>query len=169
MRLTAETVYDADPDTVFEMFLNEDFQHQRVLDSGAEESEVEIRLKGDGTDGAVITMHRHLPADILPSQLRGRFGDRLTLIQVEDWGPAGSDGSRRASLLAEVSSAPVRVTGSLRLMPDSAGGSRQSLDAEIKAKIPLVGGWIENGAGPVIRSTFEAEGRIGQEWLAAQA
>jgi uncharacterized protein DUF2505 len=164
VRLSAELEYDADPERVFAMLLDQGFQEARLVATGALTHDVGVEPTADG--GAVISSSRDLPTDQIPDGVRAVLGSRLTLIQTETWGPAAADGSREGTLNVQTPQAPVRMTGTLKLVPRADGRTRESVDGELKAKIPVVGGRIEKAAEPAIRAAIEAEGRVGREWLA---
>lgn len=163
MRITAEIHYDADPATAFRMICDVAFQERKCEASGALAHEVEIEEFEDG--GAVVTTRRTMPADGLPDFVKTLVGTTLTVVQTDDWAGPAADGSRDGTTVVEISGAPVRFTGSLRLQPSTAG-SRQVVAGDLKASVPLVGGRIEKAAEPAIRAAVRAEQRTGDAWLA---
>ena len=163
MRLKAELRYDAHPADVFAMLTDPAFQDRKLAATGAVAHEVEVVTRDDG--GAVVTTRRTMPTDQVPDLVRNLVGPTLTIVQVEDWGPAAADGARSGAVTAEVSGAPVRLTGTLRLVAAGAG-SLETLDAELKARMPIVGGRIERAAEPAITAAVEVEEREGRAWLA---
>jgi uncharacterized protein YndB with AHSA1/START domain len=163
VRLKAELRYDAGPAEVFAMLTNPAFQERKLAATGALAHEVEVAHRDDG--GAVVTTSRTMPTDQVPDLVRNLVGPTLTIVQVEDWGPAGADGGRSGTVTAEVSAAPVRLTGTLRLAAAGAG-TVESLDAELKARMPIIGGRIERAAEPAITLAVEVEEREGRAWLA---
>ena len=163
MRLTAELRYAADPATVFAMLSDPAFQERKLSATGALEHEVTVEARPGG--GAEIRSRRTMPTDQVPDLVRNLVGATLTVVQVESWGPAGADGGRDGTVSVEISGAPVRVTGSLRLRPDG-GGTLESVDGDLKAKVPIIGGRIERAAEPAITAAIEVEEREGRAWLA---
>jgi uncharacterized protein YndB with AHSA1/START domain len=163
VRLKAELRYDAEPAEVFAMLTDPAFQERKLAATGAVEHEAEVATRDDG--GAVVTTRRTMPTDQVPDLVRNLVGPRLTIVQVEEWGPAGADGGRSGTVTAEVSAAPVRLTGTLRLAAAGAG-TIETLDAELKARLPIIGGRIERAADPAITAAVEVEEREGRAWLA---
>ena len=163
MRLTAELRYDAGPADVFAMLTDAAFQERKLAATGAVAHEVEVAARGDG--GAVVTTRRTMPTDQVPDLVRNLVGPTLTIVQVEEWGPAAADGARAGTVTAEVSGAPVRLTGTQRLSAAGAG-SVETLDAELKARIPIIGGRVERAAEPAITAAVQVEEREGRAWLA---
>jgi hypothetical protein len=162
VRVTAEIHYSAAPATVFDMLTDKAFQDRKLSETGALSWEVRVQREGDA---AVIVSHRALSTDMVPDSFRGMVGQQITIIQTERWGPARPDGSRTGTLELEVGAAPVRMTATLTLT-STAGGTTESVDGELKAKVPLLGGKIERSVEPAVRSAISAEERIGQAWLA---
>ena len=64
-----------------------------------------------------------------------------------------------------VAGAPIALKGTVRLAPGGPGTVEQ-LDAELKAKVPLIGGKIEKAAAPPIEEAIDIEAQTAQEWLA---
>jgi hypothetical protein len=162
MRVTAEIHYSADPATVFEMLTDKAFQDRKLSETGALSWDARVQREGDA---AVIVSHRELSTDIVPDSFRSMVGQQITIVQTERWGPARADGSRTGTLEVEVGAAPVKLTAALTLAATSTG-TTQSVDGELKARVPLLGGKIERSVEPAVRAAITAEERIGQAWLA---
>ena len=164
MRLSAEIRYDADPAAVFTMLTDPDFQERKCAATGALDHEVEIEEYDDGS--AAIRTTRTMPTDQVPDFVRTFVGQTLTVVQVDDWQTAAADGSREGTVVVEIKSAPVRLAGSMTLRPDG-GGTRQTIDGDLKASVPLVGGRIEKAVEPALQAALRVEQREGRAWLAA--
>lgn len=164
MRVTAEIHYAASPADVFAMLTDSAFQERKLQRTGALTWTVDVRPQAGG---AVVASERALPTDQVPEAFRSFVGQQITVTQTETWGAAGPDGSRTGTLVVEIGGAPVRMDAELALKP-SAGGSVQTVDGDLKARVPLFGGKIERGAEPAVRAAIDAEQRIGTEWLAGR-
>jgi hypothetical protein len=167
VRLKAELRYDADPGTVFAMLTDPAFQERKLAATGALEHEVTVTPASDG--GAIVTSRRTMPTDDVPDLVRNLVGRTLTVRQVEEWGPPEADGGRDGEVIVEVSGAPLRLTGDLRLAPDGAGRSLETVAGELKARVPIIGGRIERSAEPAILGAIEVEEREGRAWLAERS
>lgn len=163
MRLTADIRYDAPPEAVFTMLRDEAFQARRCVATGALEHDVRVEEFADG--GVVITAHRTMPTDQVPDFVRTFVGPTLVVSEIQDWRATGPAGGREGTLVLEIKGAPVRMTGSLRLDPDGPG-TAQTVDCDLKAAVPLVGGKIERAVEPAIRAALRVEQREGSAWLA---
>ncbi len=161
-----EIRYPADPQTVFEMLCDREFQERKCRATGALEYSVDVVRHGDGS--ATITTRRTMPTDSFPDFVRSFVGESVQLVEVDTWQPAADDGTRAGTLSVEIAGTPVQMSASLLLAPE--GGERrpgtvQHVDGELKVKVPLVGGKIEKAAEPAIRMAIRTEARVGQDWL----
>jgi hypothetical protein len=163
VRLSAEIRYDADPATVFAMLADADFQERKCAATGALDHEVEIEEYDDGS--AAIRSSRTMPTEHVPDFLRTFIGQALTVVQVDDWQPAAPDGSREGTVVVEIKGAPVRLAAAMTLDPD-AGGTRELIDGDLKASVPLIGGRIEKAIAPALQAAIRVEQREGRAWLA---
>ena len=59
---------------------------------------------------------------------------------------------------------PVALTGTIDLTP-SAKGATQEVRADLKAKVPLIGGTIEKAAAPAILAGIDAVAEMAKERL----
>jgi len=162
VRLSAEIRYDADPATVFAMLVDPDFQERKCAATGALDHDVEIEEYDDG--GAAIRTRRTMPTDQVPDFVRTFVGQTLTVVQVDDWQGPAADGSRDGTVVVEIKGAPVRLAGSMTLRADGTG-TRQTIDGDLKASVPLVGGRIEKAIEPALQAAIRVEQREGRAWL----
>ena len=165
MRLSAEIRYDADPATVFGMLTDADFQERKCAATGALDHEVEIDEYDDGS--AAIRTSRTMPTDQVPDFVRTFVGSTLAVVEVDDWQPAAADGSREGTVLVEIKGAPVRLAAAMTLRADGAG-TRQTIDGDVKASVPLIGGRIEKVIEPALQAAIRVEQREGRAWLATR-
>jgi Protein of unknown function (DUF2505) len=162
VRLSAEIRYDADPAAVFAMLTDAAFQEHKCAATGALESEVEIERFGDG--GATIRTRRTMPTDQIPDFARSFIGRTIDVVQVDDFGAPDPAGRREGTVVVEIKNAPVRFAGSLTLGP-TAQGTLETLDGNIKASVPLIGGRMEKALEPALQAAIRVEQREGTAWL----
>jgi len=165
VRLRAEIRYDADPAAVFAMLTDAAFQERKCAATGALESEVEIERFADG--GATIRTRRTMPTDQIPDVARSFVGRTIDVVQVDDFGPEEADGRRSGTVVVEIKNAPVRFAGSLALGP-SPEGTLETVDGDVKASVPLIGGRLEKALEPALQAAIHVEQREGTAWLAAR-
>lgn len=163
MKISESADLPATPDAVFAMRATTQFQDEKCLRTSPAEHSVAIDEQAGRT---VITTTRSMPTDNLPDAVRSIMGGHLVVNETQDWGPAGPDGSRSARIDIQVDGAPVTLRGTLTIRP-SAAGTHQSLDADLKAAIPFLGGKVEKAAAPAIKHGFDLEAQILKEWLTA--
>jgi len=164
MKISATLDYAATPHEVFAMLADEAFQTRKCEATGALNHTVSISAQGDRT---VIVSCRDLPTDDFPAFVKGLVGDTLAITETQDWGPPGTDGTRQGTLTIDIAGAPIDLDGTLSLA--AAGhGSVESVQGDLKARIPMFGGQIEKAAAPAIESAINVEREIGQAWLATR-
>ena len=150
MKITTSGDFAAPCDQVFAILADEGFQRSIADTPGSTAS---VATQGDKT---LITSLRVMSTAGLPEIAKTFVGSQLKLTEVQTWGPAAADGSRTGTLVLTIEGAPIRVDGNLTLSP-TATGCRQSVVGEVKAKIPLVGGKVEQSAAPVLVEGIELE------------
>ena len=106
-----------------------------------------------------------MPTDKLPDFVKSFVGKELHLTETSDWGPAAADGSRKGRLTVTVGGAPITLDATLSLAP-SGQGSRELVEGDLTAKVPLLGGKIEQAAAPAIEAAIHVERSTGATWLA---
>ena len=161
MKISATFDYAATPYDVFAMLIDEDFQARKCVATGALSHSVSVSAQGDRT---VIVSNRDLPTDGFPDFVKSLVGATLAVTETQDWGPAGPDGARQGRLTVDIAGAPIDLAGTLSLAP-AAQGSVETVDGDLKARIPLIGSKIEKAAAPAIESAMRAERETGQAWL----
>ena len=161
MKITATVDYAATPEAVFAMLADEDFQSRKCAATGALRHSVSISAQGDRT---VIVSSREMPTDDFPDFVRNMVGTTLAITETQDWGPPGAGGSRQGKLTVDIAGTPIDLAGTLSLAPDGEG-TVQTVQGDLKARVPLLGGMIENAAAPAIRSAIRVENETGQAWL----
>ena len=161
MKISATFDYAATPHDVFAMLIDEDFQARKCVATGALSHSVSVRAQGDRT---VIVSNRELPTDGFPDFVKSLVGATLAVTETQDWGPAGPDGARQGRLTVDIAGAPLDLAGTLSLAP-AAQGSVETVDGDLKARIPLIGSKIERAAAPAVESAMRAERETGQAWL----
>ncbi len=161
MRIAETARYPAPPEEVFAVLADEDFQDAKCEATHAMSHTVEVTARDGRTR---VRTERELPATGLPDVARSFVGDTLRVTETHDWGPAGPDGSRRASIEIGVRGAPITMRGTIALLPDGPG-TREEIEANLSASVPLVGGRIERAAAPVVQQAITIETRMAHERL----
>lgn len=166
MRYTHAVTYDAPPAAVYAMLVDEGFQVRRAR-AGNPEFARAVVTPGPG-DGAEVCVRRQMVVD-LPGFVAKLTGGRVTLAERVVWPDGGgTTGARTASLTATMDGQPGGVTGVLRIEPGTAG-TTVTLDGEITARVPLVGGRVERYVAQMLDRLMRAEHELGKAWLADDA
>jgi uncharacterized protein DUF2505 len=161
MKISHTVEFPAPPHEVFEMLAEPRFQEAKCGATAALEHAVSVELSGERT---IIKTERILPTRGLPDYAKSMVGETLKVGETQDWGPAAADGSRHGTIDLEIHGAPLTLRGTVRLEPGGAG-TVQHIDGDLKAKVPLFGGKIEQAAAPPIEAAIEIEHQTGVKWL----
>jgi hypothetical protein len=164
MKISEKVDYAATPDAVFAMLADEDFQSRKCAATGALRHSVAISRHGDRT---VIVSKRDMPTSDFPAMVKNLVGATLAVTETQDWGPPDSEGCRQGRLTVHIADAPIDLSGTLSLAPGGQG-TVETVEGDLKARIPMLGGMIENAASPAIRSAIRVENETGHAWLASR-
>ena len=146
MSLSGDIIYDASVDAVLGLFVDPDTVRARYEAAG--DRDIEVLECGPDGQGFVIRTTRTVDVD-LPGFARRVLKPTNSMVQVDRWSPAGSDGARDGDFAIEVRGAPVKVGGTMRLAPTGDGSCRHTLQGTVDVKVPLIGGKIAGWAeGP---------------------
>lgn len=162
MHLTAQVRYPADVDRVAALLADPGFVDAKVRATGALSHTVDV--VGTGGEAFTVTTRRQMPTDTIPAQFRSFLGASLEVRQVEAW-EAPAEGTRRGTVVVEITGAPVRLRGTVALVPEG-GGTVQHYDGDLKASVPLFGNAVEQATAEAVRAALGAEERTAAEWLA---
>ncbi len=162
MKIATTMQYAATPQEVFEVLTDQAFQEAKCAATAAIRYTASVTRSGADT---VITTERILPSDDLPDFAKNMVGETLKVVETQTWGAASGDGSRTGTVAMVVAGVPVALNGTLALAPGGPG-SIEHLEAELKAKIPLIGGKIEKAAAAPIQEAIDIEAATAKEWLA---
>jgi hypothetical protein len=145
------------------MFCDRDFIRSKYDALGYPKHEI---LELETGDEARIKTRRWVPANV-PGFAKKLFGDTTEMVQTDSWGPE-TDGVRHGTWTIDVPGKPVKASGSIRLQGTDSG-ALVTIDGELKASIPLIGGKIESWAGGEAADTLRKEHEYGITWLATRS
>lgn len=141
--------FDYPADVILSMFGNKDYylaKYERMSHNAPE-----LLDHKESADTFEITVRHALDSANLkfPNFITSRIGDSLYLKQTDTWHVARKTGR----IDIDIERTPVDVRIDMKL-GDNGSGSRVSMNFDIKAGIPLVGGRIEKAvAGPITKYT----------------
>ncbi|MFI2754603.1 DUF2505 domain-containing protein [Cellulomonas sp. P22] len=162
MHLRVSFSLAAPPSDVARMLADPLYVDAKVRASGAIEQQVDV-VPADG--GAfTVTTRRALPTDQIPTNMRPFVGAQIDVRQVEAWEAPSTGDDRQGTVVVEVAGAPVRLTGSIRLL-GTADSSTVTYEGELKAAIPLFAGAVEEAAAAAIQTALRSEEDVARRWL----
>jgi hypothetical protein len=156
MKFRKSISFDASTDAVYAMLSDPAFREEVCRASGASSYDVTVTPTDTGIESVVETTS---PVDGLPTLVKKFLGSTMTLHQVERW-VSTSEGTMQVS----VPGTPGSFEGRITLLP-SDSGAIQTVEAEIKVGVPLVGGKIEALIGSGLGHVLKVQARVGADWL----
>jgi hypothetical protein len=163
MDLSLTASYDATPEELFAIITDPTFQEQVFERFMAPSYEVVI---GDAGTVLVVRVRWETVPGTVASVARRFVGPTLMVAQTKIWHPADVDGAREAEVAAEVTGAPVRVTGRTRIVPDGRS-TTQAFDLQVIASVsvPVVGKQLERVVAEAVRARLEKKFEVAWSWL----
>lgn len=156
MKFRHELSYDASPPEVFEMLADPAFREK--VGEALDVVSADITLERNG-DGFTLTNDQVQRTEGLPSFAKKIAGDTTRVIQTEEW-PSATGGTLRIDAVGK----PTSMAGTIELVPEGQG-TVEVVELEIKAKVPLIGGKLENLMADQVRDGMDTERQVGQAWL----
>lgn len=163
MRVEAELRYAASPDEVGAMLADPGFVDRKCAATGALRHTAEV--DGDASGAFTVTTVRTMTTGQFPDVARTFVGDTVDVKQVDEWGAADADGTRTGTVALDMVGLPMKLAGTLRL-EKTGSGTVQTVDGDLKASVPIIGGKLERAAEPALQMAIRKEGEVGQTWLA---
>lgn len=157
MHKTWEHAYAASPDAVFEMLADPAFRSKVCDAQNVVSHEVTIEPEGEGFT-MVNDQVQHTAG--LPAIAKKFVGDTTRAIQRERWHDRTG-----GSLVVETPGKPSEIRGTSRLAA-SANATKQTVELELKFKVPLIGDRLAGMLAEVIGAAITTEFEVGDAWLA---
>ena len=156
MKFRHELSYDATPTEVFEMLADPAFREW--VSAALEVVSAEVSIERTDS-GFTLTNDQVQRTEGLPSFARRIAGDTTRVIQTEVW-----DSPSRGTLTVETPGKPTSMAGTIELVADGSG-TTEVVELEIKARVPLIGGKLEELMARQVRDGMDAEREVGVAWL----
>jgi uncharacterized protein YndB with AHSA1/START domain len=156
MKLRTELSYDAPPADVFAMLSDPAFREKVCEAQHAVSYAVRTDLAGAGLTLVVETEQN---TSGLPSIAKKFVGDTTRAVITETW-PDGSGGSVEITAPGK----PTSASGTVRLT-EAGSGTTQTVELDVRVKVPLVGGKLEQLMVDSIRAGYDVEQGVGRAWL----
>lgn len=152
-----QMVYDAPLDAVAAMLSDPAFREEVCVAQRATSHSVQI----DGDVSAKkVRIEMVQPTDQVPAFAAKIVGSSTEILQVENWSsPTQGDVS------VTIPGKPGEMTGTARL-EEKDGVTTETVEMEIKVKLPLIAGKVEAVLAKILGSALKAEAAVGREYLA---
>jgi hypothetical protein len=156
MLLRHEISYDAPLGDVFAMLSDPGFRQASADAMGVLSADVTITPNGEGIS---VHIDQVQPTEGVPGFARKFAGETTRAVQTEEWGsPAGG------TITIETPGKPTSIKGTLSLN-ESGGRTTETLEAEVKVMVPLIGGKLESLMADLVSSGMDKEQAAGVAWL----
>lgn len=148
------------PDEVYQDATNPQYQDDKCKAAGAISYSSAVTENGVGHTS---TVQRLMPSGEVPELVKRVVGDKVDVVETITWGPRQADGSRKGDLTVDMKGQPISMKGFTFIKPNG-DGTTVGIDADLKAKIPVIGGKIEKMGAPEIIKAIKAEESTAHEW-----
>jgi uncharacterized protein YndB with AHSA1/START domain len=159
MRLRHEITYDAPLADVFAMLSDPAFRQRSAEAMGVISADVSIHAKGAGIS---VKIDQVQPTEGVPSFAKKFAGETTRAVQTEEW-----DSPSGGTISIQTPGKPTSINGTLALTT-SGTTTTETLDVEVKVKVPLVGGKLESLMADLVAKGMDKEHAAGVAWLAGE-
>jgi len=157
VRFTKEIRFPGNAEAVAAMLTDKAFRERVAQEAGAASYSVVVEQTGEGVKSVVDTSQ---PTDGLPGVAAKFLGSSFDIHQEELWTTA-----TKGLLTVTIPGKPGTVRGTVSLA-EQGEETVQTVDAEIKVGIPLIGSKVEAIIGSALGRVLKIQQRVGGEWLA---
>lgn len=151
-----EITYDASKDAVYAMLSDAAFRRASTDAMGVVSADISVTPRGPGMS-VHIDQVQHTEG--VPGFAKKIVGATTRAIQIEEW--ASPDGG---TIEIQTPGKPTHVTGTLTLT-EAGGTTTETMEVEIKARVPLIGGKLESLLAELIANGMDKEHVAGMAWL----
>lgn len=159
MRFRTELSYDAPPADVVAMLSDPAFREKVCAAQHVVSCDVAIEQQGAGF---TVVLETEQDTAGLPSIAKKFAGATTTAVITERW----KDGSG-GTVEIKAPGKPTDVHGTVRLA-EAGAGTTQTVELDVKVKVPLIGGKLEQLLVDSIQAGYDVEQRVGAAWLAGE-
>jgi hypothetical protein len=157
------TVYQAGPTDVLDLFTDLDFLRDYATELGVTSHEADVSRIGDSRS---VTLRLVAPTDEVPSIFKSLVGPEITITDRRSWEP-DSAGGYRSPLLVEATAKgrTVAISGLLSLIPDGCASSFTAL-ADVSLKVRFIGGLAKGAVAALGTDSMQYQTKVLYRWLA---
>lgn len=138
-----------------------DFEAVKSKYEAIGQSEVQLVRRDQGDDGSVTMVTTRVVPLELPGFAKKVLSPKQHVTQTDVWSGADSRGRRSGTFTVEAKGAPVRLQGTLQLVPRGAKGCANTIEVTVECKVPLIGGKIADLVANDTRRALDHE----QTWM----
>lgn len=160
MKFRKELSYDAPPADVFAMLADPAFRERVCAAQDVVSADVTLTPSGSGF---TLVMDQVQKTAGLPAVAKKFAGDTTQAVVKESW----SD-QVRGSVEIITPGKPTNAAGTVTLSA-TAAGTTETVELDVKVKVPLIGGKLEQLMVDNIEHGYAVEHSVGVEWLAAKS
>ena len=157
MKFSHRLTYDASPAEVHDMLADPAFREKVCVAMRASRRDVTVDRAGAAL---TVVVDQTQPARGIPSFAKRFVGDEIHIVQTETWRDDSS-----GDLSIDLPGKPGQFRGRIALAQDGAG-TVETVSGDVKVKVPLVGGRLEELVGQLLQTALRTEERVGRVWLA---
>ena len=159
MQFNAIHAYQHPADEVFAALT--DFEAVKSKYEAIGQSGVQLVRCERGDDGLVTLVTTRVVPLELPGFAKKVLSPKQHVTQTDVWSAADRKGRRDGTFAVEAKGAPVRLHGTLRLVPRGAKGCTNTIDVTVECGVPLIGGKIADLVANDTRRALDHE----QTWM----
>lgn len=159
MQFQHEVTYDATAAEVFAMLADPAFRQRSArVAMDARNVEVQITPAAAG-EGMKVVVDQEQPTSGVPGFAKKFIGETTRAVQTEEWSSA-----RNATITIDTPGRPFSLHGTL-LLTESGNRTTETMQAEIKVRVPLIGGRLEKLMADMVSAGMDKEHTAGVAWL----
>lgn len=159
MKFRKELTYEADPDDVYAMLSDPAFREK--VAHAQDVVSVDVQLTPSSGGFSLVNDQVQNTKD-LPAIAKKIAGDTTRAVVTEEW-----SSPTRGAISITAPGKPSKADGTITLEPDTMG-TTEIIELEVKVKVPLIGGKLEQLMADTIEKGFDVEHQVGQAWLAGE-
>jgi hypothetical protein len=156
MKFRHEVRYQASAADVYAMLADPAFRQRSADAMGVVSADVSITPTGDGMSVTIDQVQR---TEGIPGFAKKFAGETTRAVQREEW-----TSPTEATIRIETPGKPTTIAGTLRLT-ESGGITTETMEADVKVKVPLIGGKLESLMGDLVAKGMDKEHTAGSAWL----
>ena len=151
-RVREQRTYDAPLEQVAAMLADPAFREEVLSRQRVERGSVSVEEGG-------LRIEQVMSTRGLPPAAAGFVGAEIVLVRVERW----QDVARR-DVHVTIQGQPAELKGQA-LLADVSAGTRETVDLDVRVRIPLIGGKVEGLVANLVAHALRIEHETGQAWL----